>query len=914
MPVDALFATLMPELQSTLSTCKLAVLKCEAMMALLNKAKYGDAPTRVVSGYLMDLGSETSNHQLPRNPSVQSRSGPSRNVSGSFLDMGIRWDPEDYTAMEEISSTSANPTFATSSKQCLPKKLKSSLQSSNQSFVTVRKNTTHFRRDSTGKTPTPPVNFGVSFDGTIPRSQRGSVVTATRRDPAVSETNPGSANPAPYTHESLTRNSAPNQKSVTSNTNLISIASGQHTDFFYQMRTNNGLKPTSSRNSSAESVEVNISQSATSINEIEKMNDKLADIGSPKPSPQMESKRTLAFMPVHGQKPAASNVSNSSFHSPKNAIGRQFDLDILDEAEERSIPGASQSRKVSTPSIFNFQHPKMKAAYRRRSSGMNPSSGDTFTNSKKLQFAKTPPRSKSFSTAAAGYYNGSNETFGNDLVDWHVAICLLPAFDNKGRRVGLDSFELEDLASIHFITNGLHPKSVFNTYWDLTMIVLFSVIFWMVPFVISFQPLLPDRTLQVTCYAVTVIFFLESLVSAVTPIASISQSVIYSFREYEVLRPDLSSWLNSWILWKSPLEFLTLIPLEIMFPNWRLNSVLLLIKLIRSWKFPSMISRCALLKRLQARLDSAAGMAVSKILPIAVAMMYFIHWNACTMYFLGRVNGFTGWGEYWRGFSTATLFQFYTWTTYQSLGNMFPLGFFPETAGEQLTYSVFIILAAVLYASFLGAISSAAMSINPAGRLYTQKMEELLDYVKFKNLPEETTEKLFDYYETKYRGKYFEEEEMLAEMNESLRAEILLKNTRALIEQVPFLRREENDGRDEIFIGRIARALRSHYYVQGDYITKQGDTGYDMFFILSGKLDVIIRGELVVSLYDGSYIGEVALISKGLRTASVLAAKPSVLYRLSHSDFHEVLEEFPDMKFRIEQLALERERMVVSRS
>ncbi|KAJ3225345.1 Potassium/sodium hyperpolarization-activated cyclic nucleotide-gated channel 4 [Chytriomyces hyalinus] len=913
MPMDTLFATLMPELQSTLSTCKIAVLKCEAMMALLNKAKNGDA--RVMSGSLLEPGGEVSNQPLPRNPSLQSKSVPSRNVSGSFLDMGIRWDPEDYAAMEEITSTSANPAFATSSKQCLPRKLKSSLQSSNQSFVTVRKNTTHFRRDSATKTP--PAAFGGTFDGTVPRSQRGSVVAGSRRDPAVSETNAAMLNPPPTPLESLPRNAAaPYQKSVTSNMNLMSIASGQqHMDFFYQMRTNGCSKAKlSSRNSSAESVEVNISQSVASINELEKVTDKFADIGSPKPSPLLESKQNLASMqpPVHVQKPAAPNLSNSSFHSPKNSSGRQFELDVLDEAEEKLTHVSTQPRKLSNPSIFNFQHPKVKAAYRRRSSSMRRSSGDTFSDSKKLQFAKTPPRSKSFS-AAAGFYNGSNETFDNELVDWHVALCLLPAFDNKGRRVGLDSFELEDLMSIQFITNGLHPKSVFNTYWDLTMIVLFSVIFWMIPFVISFQPLLPDRTLQFTCYSVTVIFFLESLVSAVTPIASISTSVIYSFREYEVLRPDLASWLNNWILWKSPLEFLTLIPLEIMFPELRFSSVFLLIKLLRSWKYPSMISRCALLKRLQAHLDSAAGMSVSKILPIAVAMMYFIHWNACTMYFLGRVNGFTGWGEYWRGFSTATLFQFYTWTTYQSLGNMFPLGFFPETAGEQLTYSVFIIVAAVLYASFLGAISSAAMSINPAGRLYTQKMEELLDYVKFKNLPEETTEKLFDYYETKYRGKYFEEEEMLAEMNESLRAEILLNNTRALIEQVPFLRREENDGRDEIFIGRLARALRSHYFVQGDFITKQGDTGYDMFFILSGKLDVIIQGERVVSLYDGSYIGEVALISKGLRTASVLAAKPSVLYRLSHSDFHEVLEEFPDMKFRIDQLALERERMLVSR-
>ncbi|TPX71341.1 hypothetical protein CcCBS67573_g06201 [Chytriomyces confervae] len=837
MPIDALFASLIPELQSTLSTCKLAVLKCEAMMALLSKAKGGDALARVLSGYTMDLGSDVSNHHLPQNPSLQSKNIPSRAVSGS-LEMGIRWDPEDYTAFEEISSTSANPTFAASSKQYLARKLRSSLHSSNQSFTTARRKDTtpHFRRESSAKSPQAAI--GLSFDASPPRNTRDSVMTVNRRDPdmnTVANSNPALPNQLPSPHESLTRNMTPNQKPITSSNNLVPIPAGQYLDFFYQMRIN-GLMPAVTRNtSSAESVEVSASHSVMSVQDIEKM-----------------------------------------------GCGRNG----------------------------GEIHPKVKAAYKQKIN-ISPSSGDVLPDFKKPHFAKLPSRPKDAPIVTG--LSESNDSCEEPSVDWYAAIFLLPAYDDKGRRLALDSFELEDLLVVHFVATGMHPKSVFNTYWDVTMIALFSAVFWMVPFVISFQPLLPDKTLHYTCYTITVIYFFESLISAVTPVASVSTSVIYSFREYELLRPDLSSWLNTWILWKSPLEFLTLIPFEIMFPNWHFNRILLLIKLIRSWKLRSMISRCALLKRLQARLDAASGMAVSKIMPIAVAMMFFVHWNACVMYLLGRRNRFTGWDTYWRGVNTANLFQFYTWTTYQSLGNMFPRGFFPDSAAEQLIYSVFIIFAAVLYASFLGAISSATMSINPAGRLYTQKMEELLDYVKFKNLPQETTEKLFDYYETKYRGKYFEEEVMLAEMNESLRAEILLKNTRALIEQVPFLRREENDGRDEIFIGRIARALRSHYYVQGDFITKQGDTGYDMFFILSGKLDVTINNKCVVSLYDGSYIGEVALISKGLRTATVQAAKPSVLYRLTHHDFHEILGEFPDMLFRINQLALDRERILGSR-
>ncbi|KAJ3031009.1 UNVERIFIED_CONTAM: Potassium/sodium hyperpolarization-activated cyclic nucleotide-gated channel 2 [Siphonaria sp. JEL0065] len=241
---------------------------------------------------------------------------------------------------------------------------------------------------------------------------------------------------------------------------------------------------------------------------------------------------------------------------------------------------------------------------------------------------------------------------------------------------------------------------------------------------------------------------------------------------------------------------------------------------------------------------------------------------------------------------------------------MFPLALIPNSMIEQIGAVVFIILAAILYAIFIGSVSSAVMSVNPAGRLYSEKIDELKDYIKWKDLKKETQSKLFEYYETKYRGKYFEENSLLADMNESLKAEICLHNTRDLILKVPFLKRNVGDGRDDLFIGRIATALQPKHYIPGDYVTKQGDVGNDMFFILSGKVDVFVNGNKVVSLDDGAYLGEVALITGGLRTASVMAAAPSELYRLTQADFKRILDEFLDMKMNIEKLASDRQQVI----
>ncbi|ORY25670.1 camp-binding domain-like protein [Rhizoclosmatium globosum] len=274
-----------------------------------------------------------------------------------------------------------------------------------------------------------------------------------------------------------------------------------------------------------------------------------------------------------------------------------------------------------------------------------------------------------------------------------------------------------------------------------------------------------------------------------------------------------------------------------------------------------------------------------------------------TIYFFGRLTGFVGWSDKWTEFEDADLFDFYAWTLYRAVGNMFPAAFDPQTPIEQLIQTIYVIISAVIYAVFLGAISSATMSINPSGKLYQHKMEQLNDYVKWKNLSTETELKLFSYYETKYRGKFFEEESLLSEMNESLRAEISLQNTRALLERVPFLKRQYGDGRDEIFLGRLAMALRPQYYVTGDYITKQGDSGHDMFFILHGKVDVSVNGKKMVSLFDGAYIGG-RTDNERPTHATVQAAMPSILYRLNYNDFHDILDEFLDMKMRMKPLLM----------
>ena len=74
------------------------------------------------------------------------------------------------------------------------------------------------------------------------------------------------------------------------------------------------------------------------------------------------------------------------------------------------------------------------------------------------------------------------------------------------------------------------------------------------------------------------------------------------------------------------------------------------------------------------------------------------------------------------------------------------------------------------------------------------------------------------------------------ELNAPLRQEIAVHNCRDLIQKVPFLRRHQDDGRDDLFLGRIANALRATYFIKGDTIFEQGRVSTEVLYELDKSL------------------------------------------------------------------------------
>ncbi|MBK6693384.1 MAG: cyclic nucleotide-binding domain-containing protein [Myxococcales bacterium] len=88
---------------------------------------------------------------------------------------------------------------------------------------------------------------------------------------------------------------------------------------------------------------------------------------------------------------------------------------------------------------------------------------------------------------------------------------------------------------------------------------------------------------------------------------------------------------------------------------------------------------------------------------------------------------------------------------------------------------------------------------------------------------------------------------------------------------------------------RVMQAVEVRSYASDDVVLREGDTGDELFIVLSGQVRVS-RGEAVLThLGQGEHFGEMALIRSVPRSATVTAEGAAELIAIRRSEFFEIL-------------------------
>jgi CRP-like cAMP-binding protein len=106
-------------------------------------------------------------------------------------------------------------------------------------------------------------------------------------------------------------------------------------------------------------------------------------------------------------------------------------------------------------------------------------------------------------------------------------------------------------------------------------------------------------------------------------------------------------------------------------------------------------------------------------------------------------------------------------------------------------------------------------------------------------------------------------------------------------------------------IGRLADEVD---LPDGRRLTVEGRRADEFFVIIEGAARIERGGRTVKTLRNGDFLGEIALVDGGPRTATATTEGPGRYLVIGHREFHSLLERFPSIQIAVLRAMAQRVR------
>jgi CRP/FNR family transcriptional regulator, cyclic AMP receptor protein len=107
---------------------------------------------------------------------------------------------------------------------------------------------------------------------------------------------------------------------------------------------------------------------------------------------------------------------------------------------------------------------------------------------------------------------------------------------------------------------------------------------------------------------------------------------------------------------------------------------------------------------------------------------------------------------------------------------------------------------------------------------------------------------------------------------------------------------------------RVASLVDEVDVAAGTELTREGALAGEFFIISDGSVEIRRAGAIVRSLGPGDFLGEIALIDGGRRSATATTTSPCHLLVLARREFNTLIDDYVDVRLSVLQALAERVR------
>ncbi|KAG6454278.1 hypothetical protein O3G_MSEX008606 [Manduca sexta] len=403
----------------------------------------------------------------------------------------------------------------------------------------------------------------------------------------------------------------------------------------------------------------------------------------------------------------------------------------------------------------------------------------------------------------------------------------------------------------------------FKAIWDWIILCLTFYTAIMVPYNVAFKnKTSEDVSLLVIDSIVDVVFFIDIVLNFHTTFVGPGGEVV---SDPKVIRKN---YFKSWFL----IDLLSCLPYDVFnafdHDEDGIGSLFSALKVVRLLR----------LGRVVRKLDRYLEYGAAMLILLLCFYMLVAHWLACVWYSIGRSDADSGlqYSWLWKLANVTQTPYSYVWSNesdgpelvngpsrktmyvtalYFTMTCMTSVGFgnvAAETDNEKIFTICMMIVAALLYATIFGHVTTIIQQMTSATAKYHDMLNNVREFMKLHEVPKALSERVMDYVVSTWAmTKGLDTDKVLNYCPKDMKADICVHLNRKVFNEHPAFRLA-SDG--------CLRALAMHFQMShsapGDLLYHTGESIDSLCFIVTGSLEVIQDDEVVAILGKGDVFGD----------------------------------------------------------